>query len=92
MTDNEQAEKAMIEVLDGIIVHCRCLKHLMRNDIPAKKALELVGLEMLQHQTRNEPKELDEVYEENVKSDLQELIDDDNRERARDMNLAMQGR
>lgn len=31
----------------------------------------------------------DEVFEDEMRSDLQDLIDDDNRERARDMNAEL---
>ena len=78
----------MMQTIDKILFHSKCLDILRRPDVPYAQAKAMI-LE-LERQYLVESKDYyerdDETFEVEERSDEQELIDDDNRERAADMN------
>lgn len=79
----------MMKTIDMITLHAKALGILQN---PGISYLEADGMikEMFRHYMADSEdyyeKELDECCAIDTKSDLEELIEDDNRERARDMN------
>lgn len=81
-------EELMMRTIDLLGLHSKALSILQRKDIPYVQA-EAMITEMFRHYEL----ESEDYYEKDygdepveTKSDEQELIDDDNRERAADMN------
>ena len=76
--------------IDQIILHTKAIKILRDPKITLIKAQEMIDQMFMQYEDDSEDyypeKELDSCCESMAKSDLQELIEDDNRERSRDMN------
>ena len=78
----------IMKTVDQIVLHSKCLDILHRKDIPYVQALAMIE-ELKKEYAIESPSYYgdDEDFNEPVtRSDTQELIDDDNRQRAADMN------
>lgn len=86
-------DELMMRTIDQIILHSKAFAILQRKDIPYVQAHGMIS-EMMRHYEFDSEAYYDkdaERFEPDERSDEQELIDDDNKERAVDMNAVNRG-
>lgn len=74
-------DKQTLETIEKIVFHSKCIAILNDPELNAAQAQAMIAQLYIQHGY-----EYDGTSATKPKSDTQELIDDDNRQRARDMN------
>lgn len=81
-------EEMILELLDRITMHMKSIEILRRPDLSYSQAVvEIAKMQQEFELNQRWPdKEVDEEFIEDMRSDEQDLIDDDNRDRAADMN------
>jgi len=83
-----QHEQMILEILDKVTMHMKAIEILRKPNLTYLQAVTEINkmqqeFELNQHWPDSE---CDEEFTEDLRSDEQDLIDDDNRERAADMN------
>ena len=82
-------ETDILKAIDEIVMGAKAIAILQRPDLTLLQAQRMIETMRAEYLAKfQEPRELDEGHECEVRSDLQDLIDDDNRDRANDMNKA----
>lgn len=78
----------MMKTIDQIVLHSKCLDILRRSDITYVQAEAMISILKREYECESADyyERDDETFEKEERSDVQDLIDDDNRDRARDMN------
>jgi hypothetical protein len=80
-------EQMILELLDKISMHVKSIEILRREDLTYSQAL--LHIAKMQEEfilSRWPDADCDEEFSDGLRSDEQDLIDDDNRDRANDMN------